>query len=350
VRCPPSPPAPATARPSQPCQRTHSRPDHTFCTTTAPVDLSHRSRLPYRRPRPGLTTTRRSGARSNAPRQDGEAPPRRFRTRQCRLRPPSTVRSRGALVEIVPSSRSARRSARWAYGVKHRHHSASPVGAAQPVQRRARHTRWPVLLARANQAPPDWYRRGFWITVRVHRSSWTRTVLSSGQPPTGWQRLRSRSCLRSQRGVASGFRPVRRQADAVPVCSRGCAFLLIPHQSETALAVELIMTGLLIWAVLMAIVVRSTRVPSRQPRSWHLTRFAVLRCHVMMIFGSVDAAGRGQTPREWGLEPRMALGDAAYGYHRAVAWTGAARDPPGARRQGAPLRGCPRSPTPVATP
>lgn len=56
-----------------------------------------------------------------------------------------------------------------------------------------------------------------------------------------------------------------------------CAYLLIPHQSDTALAIELIATGLIIWAVLMAIVIPATRVPTRQPRTWHITRLVVVQ-------------------------------------------------------------------------
>ena len=56
-----------------------------------------------------------------------------------------------------------------------------------------------------------------------------------------------------------------------------CAFLLIPSQSDTALAIELIVTGVLLWAVLMAIVVPAARTGTRIPRSWHLTRYVVVQ-------------------------------------------------------------------------
>ena len=56
-----------------------------------------------------------------------------------------------------------------------------------------------------------------------------------------------------------------------------CAYLLIPHQSPSALAVELIATGLVIWALLMAIAVPATRAPTRQPRAWHITRLVVVQ-------------------------------------------------------------------------
>jgi hypothetical protein len=55
-----------------------------------------------------------------------------------------------------------------------------------------------------------------------------------------------------------------------------CAYLLIPSQSDTALAIELIITGALIAGVLLAIVVPATRITTRIPRSWHITRFAVV--------------------------------------------------------------------------
>jgi len=50
------------------------------------------------------------------------------------------------------------------------------------------------------------------------------------------------------------------------------SYLLIPQQSDTALAVELVATGLLMWALLMAIAVPAGRVPTRQPQSWQVTR------------------------------------------------------------------------------
>ena len=51
-----------------------------------------------------------------------------------------------------------------------------------------------------------------------------------------------------------------------------CALVLVPHQPVTALGVELLLLGLLVWGLLLAIVVPALRVPSRQPTTWHLTR------------------------------------------------------------------------------
>jgi hypothetical protein len=55
-----------------------------------------------------------------------------------------------------------------------------------------------------------------------------------------------------------------------------CAFLLIPSQPDTALAIELIITGAFITGVLLAIVVPATRSAPQIPRSWHITRYVVV--------------------------------------------------------------------------
>jgi modulator of FtsH protease len=55
-----------------------------------------------------------------------------------------------------------------------------------------------------------------------------------------------------------------------------CAYLLIPSQSETALAIELVVTGVVIAGVLLAIVVPATRIRTQIPRSWHVTRYVVV--------------------------------------------------------------------------
>lgn len=51
-----------------------------------------------------------------------------------------------------------------------------------------------------------------------------------------------------------------------------CAFVLVPEQSVRALGAELLVTGALTWMLLTGLVVDAFRRPSRQPRSWHLTR------------------------------------------------------------------------------
>jgi hypothetical protein len=56
-----------------------------------------------------------------------------------------------------------------------------------------------------------------------------------------------------------------------------CAYLLIPDQSGTALGVELIVTGALVWALLMAIVIPAVRTPTRQPVSWRVVRVLTLQ-------------------------------------------------------------------------
>jgi hypothetical protein len=71
-----------------------------------------------------------------------------------------------------------------------------------------------------------------------------------------------------------------------------CAFLLIPHQPATALAVELLASGVLTWAILTAIVVPTLRRPSRQPRSWHATRVLVVQaCTVPVILAGCSLLG-----------------------------------------------------------
>jgi hypothetical protein len=62
-----------------------------------------------------------------------------------------------------------------------------------------------------------------------------------------------------------------------------CAFLLVPHQPVTALGVELLVSGVLIWALLGAIVLPTLRRPSRQPRSWHATRVFVVQAGTVPI-------------------------------------------------------------------
>jgi hypothetical protein len=71
-----------------------------------------------------------------------------------------------------------------------------------------------------------------------------------------------------------------------------CAYLLIPSQSDTALAIELIVTGVIIAAVLLAIVISATRMPTRIPRSWHITRyFLVLGSTVPVILAGIAVLG-----------------------------------------------------------
>jgi modulator of FtsH protease len=50
------------------------------------------------------------------------------------------------------------------------------------------------------------------------------------------------------------------------------ALLLIPHQSATAVGIELLITAGLSWAMLNAIAISSLGKPTRQPRSWRLYR------------------------------------------------------------------------------
>ena len=51
-----------------------------------------------------------------------------------------------------------------------------------------------------------------------------------------------------------------------------CAFVLIPHQPVAALGAELLGVGLVTLAILTAIVIPALRMPTRQPRSWTITR------------------------------------------------------------------------------
>ncbi|HYA52256.1 MAG TPA: hypothetical protein VEG33_13900 [Streptosporangiaceae bacterium] len=51
-----------------------------------------------------------------------------------------------------------------------------------------------------------------------------------------------------------------------------CAFVLIPHQPVAALGAELLGAGLVTLAILTAIVIPALRIPTRQPRSWTITR------------------------------------------------------------------------------
>jgi hypothetical protein len=60
-----------------------------------------------------------------------------------------------------------------------------------------------------------------------------------------------------------------------------CAFVLVPHQPVEALAIELIVSGVVVWALLSAIVLPTLRRPSRQPRSWHATR--VVAVHLATV-------------------------------------------------------------------
>jgi hypothetical protein len=53
-----------------------------------------------------------------------------------------------------------------------------------------------------------------------------------------------------------------------------CAFVLVPHPPVAALGVELLATGAVTSAVLLAIAIPGVRLPSRQPRSWRASRLA----------------------------------------------------------------------------
>lgn len=71
-----------------------------------------------------------------------------------------------------------------------------------------------------------------------------------------------------------------------------CAYLLIPSQSDTALAIELIVTGAVTAAILLAIVVPATRLPTRIPRTWHITRYVVvLGSTVPVILAGIAVLG-----------------------------------------------------------
>jgi hypothetical protein len=56
-----------------------------------------------------------------------------------------------------------------------------------------------------------------------------------------------------------------------------CAFVLVPDQPTTALGVELLVSGLVVWAVLLVVVVPGVRKQSQQPASWHATRIVALQ-------------------------------------------------------------------------
>jgi len=71
-----------------------------------------------------------------------------------------------------------------------------------------------------------------------------------------------------------------------------CAFLLVPHQPLTALAVELVAAGAITWLVVLAIVVPALRRPSRQPLSWHAFRvFAVQACTIPIVLSGFSLLG-----------------------------------------------------------
>jgi hypothetical protein len=71
-----------------------------------------------------------------------------------------------------------------------------------------------------------------------------------------------------------------------------CAYLLIPSQSDTALAIELIATGAVTAAILLAIVVPATRAATQIPRSWHITRYLlVLGSTVPVILAGIAVLG-----------------------------------------------------------
>src|SRR5262249_51319749 len=71
-----------------------------------------------------------------------------------------------------------------------------------------------------------------------------------------------------------------------------CAFVLIPRQPVTALAVELVVAGALTCAVLMAILVPAMRRPSRQPRSWKATRaVSIQACTIPIVLAGFSLFG-----------------------------------------------------------
>ena len=57
------------------------------------------------------------------------------------------------------------------------------------------------------------------------------------------------------------------------VCA--CAFVLIPHQPVAALGAELLGAGLVTLAILTVIVIPALGIPTRQPRSWTITRVVI---------------------------------------------------------------------------
>jgi modulator of FtsH protease len=71
-----------------------------------------------------------------------------------------------------------------------------------------------------------------------------------------------------------------------------CAFVLVPHQPVTALAVELIVAGVLTCMVALAILVPALRRPSRQPRSWHATRaISIVACTIPIVLAGFSLLG-----------------------------------------------------------
>ena len=54
-----------------------------------------------------------------------------------------------------------------------------------------------------------------------------------------------------------------------------CAFVLIPHQPAAALGAELLTAGLVTLAIVTVIVLPALRIPTRQPRSWTITRVVI---------------------------------------------------------------------------
>jgi modulator of FtsH protease len=60
-----------------------------------------------------------------------------------------------------------------------------------------------------------------------------------------------------------------------------CAFILIPHQPVAALGVELFSAGLVTLAILTAILIPALGIPTRQPRSWTITRVVIQQAAVV---------------------------------------------------------------------
>lgn len=71
-----------------------------------------------------------------------------------------------------------------------------------------------------------------------------------------------------------------------------CAFVLVPHQAVTALAIELVVAGALTCVVVIAILVATLRRPNRQPSSWHATRaISVLACTIPIALAGFSLLG-----------------------------------------------------------
>jgi hypothetical protein len=71
-----------------------------------------------------------------------------------------------------------------------------------------------------------------------------------------------------------------------------CAFVLIPHQPVTALAVQLLISGLGALALLAAIVLPTVRRPSWQPRTWLAARMiASLAASVPVVIAGLALLG-----------------------------------------------------------